>query len=118
MDKDLASVQEARDLLERAHEAQRAFAGASQEDVDRVVTAMSLAASAAAERLARLAGDETGVGRYEDKILKNKFGADDVLAYILPLKTVGVIPEGPAREAKEPAGAVGGGAGPGATTES
>ncbi len=101
MDKDLASVQEARDLLERAHEAQHAFSHASQDEVDRVVTAMAKAASAAAEPLARLAVDETGMGRYEDKILKNRFGADDVLAYILPLKTVGVIREIPERRVKE-----------------
>jgi acetaldehyde dehydrogenase (acetylating) len=101
MDKDLASVQEARDLLARAHEAQQAFARVSQETVDRVVTAMARAASAAAERLARMAVDETGMGRYEDKILKNKFGADDVLAYILPLRTVGVIREIPDRKVKE-----------------
>lgn len=91
MDKDLASVQEARDLVERAHIAQQAFARATQAETDRVVEAMGRAASAAAEPLARLAVDETGMGRYEDKVLKNKFGADDVLRYILPLKTVGVI---------------------------
>src|SRR5258708_16545038 len=101
MDKDLASVQEARDLVARAHEAQQAFARVSQEQVDRVVTAMARAASAAAEKLARMAVDETGMGRYEDKILKNRFGADDVLAYILPLKTVGVIREIPDRKVKE-----------------
>jgi len=101
MDKDLASVQEARDLLARASEAQKAFAHATQEQVDRVVTAMAQAASAAAEELARLAVDETGMGRYEDKIVKNRFGADDVLKYILPLKTVGVIHEYPERKVKE-----------------
>ncbi|MFI5279467.1 MAG: aldehyde dehydrogenase family protein [Gemmatimonadales bacterium] len=101
MDKDLASVQEARDLLARAHEAQQAFSRASQETVDLVVTAMARAASAAAEPLARMAVDETGMGRYEDKVLKNRFGADDVLAYILPLKTVGVIREIPDRKVKE-----------------
>jgi len=82
MHADLASIQEARDLLERAYEAQRAFAKVSQEQVDRVVTAMARAASAAAEALARLAVDETGMGVYEDKIRKNKFGSDDVLAYM------------------------------------
>jgi len=84
-------VQEARDLVRRADEAQRAFARTSQEATDRIVTAMGRAASAEAERLARLAVDETGMGRYEDKVLKNRFAADDVLHYILPLKTVGVI---------------------------
>ncbi|KKW32110.1 MAG: Acetaldehyde dehydrogenase, partial [Candidatus Uhrbacteria bacterium GW2011_GWA2_53_10] len=101
MHADLASIQEARDLLERAHEAQRAFAKVSQEQVDRVVTAMARAASAAAESLARLAVDETGMGVYEDKIRKNKFGSDDVLAYILPLRTVGIVREIPERKVKE-----------------
>ena len=101
MDADLASVQEARDLMARAAEAQRAFARVSQADVDRVVTAMAQAASAAAERLARLAVDETGMGRYEDKVVKNRFGADDVLKYILPLRTVGVVREDPERRVKE-----------------
>jgi acetaldehyde dehydrogenase (acetylating) len=101
MDKDLASVQEARELLARAHAAQRAFARASQADVDRIVTAMARAASAAAERLARLAVDETQMGRYEDKIRKNRFAADDVLAYVLPLRTVGVIREDAERRVTE-----------------
>ncbi len=101
MHADLASIQEARDLLERAYEAQRAFAKVSQEQVDRVVTAMARAASAAAEALARLAVDETGMGVYEDKIRKNTFGSDDVLAYILPLRTVGIVREIPERKVKE-----------------
>jgi len=101
MDKDLASVQEARDLVRRADEAQRAFAHATQAETDRVVEAMGRAASAEAERLARMAVDETGIGRYEDKILKNRFAADDVLRYILPLKTVGVIREMPEIKVKE-----------------
>src|SRR5512135_1106936 len=101
MDADLASVQEARDLLERAYRAQRAFAAATQDQVDRVVSAMAAAASAAAEPLARLAVDETGMGVYEDKVRKNRFGADDVLAYILPLKTVGIVREIPERKVRE-----------------
>jgi acetaldehyde dehydrogenase (acetylating) len=101
MDRDLASVQEARDLVRRADEAQRAFARATQADTDRVVEAMGRAASAEAERLARLAVDETGIGRYEDKILKNRFAADDVLRYILPLRTVGIIRDLPELKVKE-----------------
>ena len=53
MDRDLASVQEARDLVRRADEAQRAFARATQDQTDRVVQAMARAASGEAERLAR-----------------------------------------------------------------
>jgi len=101
VDRDLASVQEARDLVRRADEAQRAFARATQEQTDRVVEAMGRAAAAEAERLARLAVDETGMGRYEDKVLKNRFAADDVLRYILPLKTCGVIRDLPEIGVKE-----------------
>lgn len=101
MDADLRSIQEARDLVVRAAEAQRAFARADQRTVDAVVTAMARAASAASERLARLAVDETGMGVYEHKILKNKFASDHVLAYILPLQTVGIIREDRARKLKE-----------------
>lgn len=101
MDRDLASVQEARDLLARAAEAQRAFARTPQADVDRIVTAMAHAASAAAERLARQAVDETGLGRYEDKVVKNRFAADDVLRYILPLKTCGIVRELPEQRITE-----------------
>ena len=101
MDADLTSIQEARDLVRRAEGAQRAFATADQATVDRVVTAMARAASANAERLARLAVDESGMGIYEHKILKNRFASDLVLEYILPLRTVGVIREDAARGLKE-----------------
>ena len=101
MDADLRSIQEARDLVVRAAEAQRAFARADQATVDRIVTAMARAASDAAERLARMAVDETGMGVYEHKVLKNKFASDSVLEYILPLRTVGIIREDRARKLKE-----------------
>ncbi len=101
MDQDLAAVQEARELVTRAHQAAEAFQRASQEEVDRIVAAMGRAASEASERLARAAVDETGMGRYEDKIIKNKFSADDVTAYILPLKTCGILRELPEVKVKE-----------------
>jgi acetaldehyde dehydrogenase (acetylating) len=101
VDADLRSIQEARDLVVRASEAQKAFARADQPTVDRIVTAMARAASDASERLARMAVDETGMGIYEHKILKNKFASDSVLEYILPLRTVGIIREDRARRMKE-----------------
>ena len=101
MDADLRSIQEARDLVARAAEAQRAFARADQRTVDAVVTAMARAASAASERLARMAVDETGMGVYEHKVLKNRFSSDYLLEYILPLQTVGVVREDRARKVRE-----------------
>src|SRR5215208_6526179 len=110
MDADLRSVQEARDLVARAAEAQRRFATADQKTVDAIVTAMAAAGSSNAERLARLAVDETGMGVYEHKIIKNRFASDFLLEYILPLQTVGVIREDRAKKVRElavPMGVVG-----------
>ncbi len=73
--------------------AAEAFKRASQDQVDRIVAAMGVATEREAERLARLAVDETRMGRYEDKIVKNRFSAVDVRNYILPLKTCGIIRE-------------------------
>jgi acetaldehyde dehydrogenase (acetylating) len=101
VDRDLESIQEARGLVARARAAQQGFATATQERVDRLILAMGQAAEAAAESLARLAVDETGMGRYEDKILKNRFTAVDVRRYILPLKTCGVIGESSENRVKE-----------------
>ena len=53
-DKDLQSIQEARDLVARATEAQKRFAAFSQQQLDAVVDACAEAATAAGEQLARL----------------------------------------------------------------
>ena len=101
MDADLRSIQEARDCVTRAARAQREFARADQATVDRIVRAIGEAASRDAERLARMAVDETGMGVYEHKILKNKFASDILLEYILPMQTVGILREDRARRVKE-----------------
>ena len=93
MDKDLQSIQEARELVKKAADAQEVFAEFSQEAVDAIVAAMSKAGLREAERLARMAVEETGYGRVEDKILKNQFGAGNVYDAIRSLKTVGIINE-------------------------
>ena len=71
---------------------------------------MASAASANAERLARLAVDETGMGVYEHKIIKNRFASDFLADYILPMQTVGVLREDRVRKVRElavPMGVVG-----------
>jgi len=108
-DRDLLSIQQARSLAGRAREAQRALAELSQEQVDRIVEAMATAAQAEAERLARLAHEETGFGNVRDKTRKNLFAARDVFEYIRPLRTVGILREDGARgvvEIAEPMGVV------------
>jgi acetaldehyde dehydrogenase (acetylating) len=101
VDADLRSIQEARELVARAAAAQKAFGRADQQTVDKIVTAAARAASAESERLARMAVDETGMGVFEHKILKNKFSSDFLLEYILPLRTVGIVREDKARKLKE-----------------
>jgi acetaldehyde dehydrogenase (acetylating) len=108
-DKDLLSIQQARSLAAAAREAQKALKEFSQEQVDRIVEAMALAARGEAERLAKLAHEETGFGNTKDKTLKNLFAAVDVMDYIRPLRTVGILREDKERrvvEIAEPMGVV------------
>ncbi len=91
MDKDLASIQEARDLVAVANEAWKFWSRASQEQVDHVCAAMAEAGFRASERLGRQAQEETGFGVASHKKLKNEFGSRTVWESIRELKTVGVI---------------------------
>ncbi len=90
-DSDLASIAEARALARAAREAQPALAELSQEQIDRIVTAMAEAVTPQAEALAHLAVEETGYGVVADKVRKNLFGSRQVYEFIRPMKTVGVI---------------------------
>jgi acetaldehyde dehydrogenase (acetylating) len=93
LDKDLQSIQEVRDLLVKAKAAQLEFRNYSQEQVDRIVKAMADAGFAQAAHLGRLASEETGFGKPEDKQKKNEFATRRVWESIRELKTVGVIGE-------------------------
>lgn len=90
-DPDLLSIQEARRLAQAARDAQRQFAHASQAEVDRVCAAMAEAAFVAAERLGRLATEETGYGVPEHKTLKNVLSSKILWDSIRDIPTVGVI---------------------------
>src|SRR5512135_2239603 len=91
MDKDLASIQEARDLVAAAYAAWQVWSRASQQEVDRVCAAMAEAGYQASERLGRLAQEETGYGVAAHKKLKNEFGSRVVWQSIRDQKTVGVV---------------------------
>jgi acetaldehyde dehydrogenase (acetylating) len=91
MDKDLLSIQEARNLAEAAHQAQLIWGHASQEQVDRVCAAMADAAFLASERLGQMAHEETGYGVPAHKKLKNEFASRIVWESIRDVRTVGVI---------------------------
>src|SRR5262245_53239087 len=89
-DKDLVSVQQARDLVEAAHRAQQEVARFDQAKIDRICEAMARAALRESPRVAAIAVEETGFGVVEDKQEKNRFAAEDVWNYFKHLRTVGV----------------------------
>lgn len=91
IDRDLESIQEVRDKVEKAKQAQLEFKHFNQEQVDKVVKAIADAGYKAAENLAKLACEETGFGKISDKITKNQFGTRNIYNSIKDLKTVGVI---------------------------
>lgn len=93
LDKDLLSVQDVRNCIARAKKAQEEFKNFSQEQVDKIVKAMSEAAEKEAVRLAKMANEETGFGRWQDKIIKNKFASNIVYNSMKDLKTIGIIGE-------------------------
>ena len=90
-DKDLLSVQEVRDLVEKAKKAQQEFAQKSQEEVDAIVKSVAEAGVRNAKRLAKMAHEETGFGIEADKVIKNVFGSRGVYEAIKYMKTIGVL---------------------------
>ncbi|PYS44676.1 MAG: acetaldehyde dehydrogenase [Acidobacteria bacterium] len=92
-DKDLISVQQARDLVEAAHRAQTELVRLDQARIDRICEAMAKAALRESPRVAAMAVEETGYGIPADKQEKNRFAAEDVWNYFKNLRTVGVVSE-------------------------
>ncbi len=79
------------ELVKKAHIAEREYEKLDQEQIDRIVKAMSVAANDAHMGLAKMAVEETGRGVYEDKITKNMFASEYIYHSIKYKKTVGVI---------------------------
>ena len=91
LDNDLSSIQEARNLARAANEAHEAFAGFSEQIIDRILTAMVESIRQNAECLARMAVEETGYGVVGHKVVKNLFASREVYQAIRSMKTTGII---------------------------
>ena len=91
LDKDLAARQEARALARQAERCQHILADFSQEKLDAIVEAITIAFSAEAASLAELAVQETGFGNVTDKTTKNKFASETVAKAVRGMKTVGIL---------------------------
>lgn len=92
-DKDLVSIQEVRNLVRSAKMAQQELAKMSQEQIDTIVKVVAKACYDERERLAKMAVQETGFGRWEDKVLKNALASKGILEEIKDMRTVGILRE-------------------------
>ena len=81
------------DLVEKAKQASKEYLKLDQEQVDKIVKAMSMAGLEHHMELAKMAVEETGRGIYEDKITKNMFATEYIYHSIKYEKTVGIISE-------------------------
>ena len=93
LDKDLQSVQEVRNLIAAALQAQRALARMDQGQLDKITAAVSSAAAEHAARLAHMAVEETGFGIPADKEIKNRFAAVTLYDAIKEERTRGILAE-------------------------
>lgn len=91
MDKDLLSIQEVRDLVKLAKDAQKIYSEFSQEKIDRIVKEVSMEIRKHDVNLAKMANQETGFGIWEDKVIKNSLASTYFYEYIKDMKTVGIL---------------------------
>ncbi len=91
MDKDLASIQEARECVAKAKAAGEALAQMEQSQLDKLVEAVAQVGRDHARELAEEAVSETGFGVVEHKVIKNLFAADRVYEAIKGQTVVGLL---------------------------
>src|SRR6476469_8351461 len=89
----ITSNTQVQDLVAKARLAQAVFESFSQEQVDAIVKGIGKYVYDNAEMLARMAVDETGIGVFEDKILKNKGKARVIWNNLKDKKSRGIIGE-------------------------
>ncbi len=107
MEQDVKAM--ADEIVSQAREAAAVFTQYSQADVDRIVEAAAKAGAARRIELARMAVEETNMGVFEDKVLKNLFATEYVFNDIRNAKTVGLVhdcPETGLMEFAEPLGVI------------
>lgn len=102
-------VEKLEEAIARVRKAQKEFSTFTQEKVDEIFLAASLAANKMRIPLAKLAVEETGMGIVEDKVIKNHYAAEYIYNAYKNVKTCGVIEEDKAfgiKKIAEPIGLV------------
>ena len=107
VDKDLLSIQETRALVRAARAAQPTLASAGQERVDALIEAIAKVGKEMAEELGKMASQETGFGKWEDKKLKNIQATEKLVEYYRGMKTIGILNEDKERKMVEIAAPMG-----------
>ncbi|MDF2676370.1 MAG: aldehyde dehydrogenase family protein [Bacillota bacterium] len=79
------------DLIEKARIAQQELATYSQEELNAIVKIIGKTVYDNAEKLAKMAVEETEMGVYEDKVAKNKGKSKAIYNHIKDKKSVGII---------------------------
>lgn len=103
------SVEALEKKLASVKAAQEEFATYTQEQVDKIFLAASLAANKARIPLAKMAVEETGMGIVEDKVIKNHYASEYIYNAYKNVKTCGVIEEDKAfgiKKIAEPIGVI------------
>jgi len=88
-----SASQEVDQLTSKALKALQVMETFTQEQVDKITKAMCEAGVANERYLAEFAVEETGMGKVEDKVIKNHFGSQVVYDYMKDKKSVGIIDE-------------------------
>jgi len=104
------SVENLELAIARTKAAQKEYATYSQQQVDRIFKAASIAANQARIPLAKMAVEETGMGIVEDKVIKNHFASEYIYNAYRDVQTCGVIEENKAygyKKILEPLGVIG-----------
>jgi acetaldehyde dehydrogenase / alcohol dehydrogenase len=81
------------EMIQKARTAAAVFSQLDQEQTDRIVRSVYRAAFENRVRLAKMAHEETGKGKWQDKVIKNVVSTHLVYENIKNLKTVGIISE-------------------------
>ncbi|MDR7240461.1 acetaldehyde dehydrogenase (acetylating) [Neobacillus drentensis] len=90
-DYDLRSIQAVRDLARLGKAAAEQMADYTEEQIDQILRNMVKAAKDHAVMLAKMAVEETGFGKVEDKTYKNHLASTILYQSIKDMKTIGII---------------------------
>lgn len=87
------TVEDLNELVKQVRAAQRKFAEFPQEQVDIIFRHAAQAANENRIKLAKMAVEETGMGIFEDKVIKNHFASEFIYNKYIHDKTCGVVEE-------------------------